>query len=86
MSRQAYQRPSLPPDRDVTIRTSCHKTQRDHIRHIEAFASFPGRPLGAATGDDIRCFLFANRPFTVTLFVESYHRFHSVRMPTFNMN
>jgi hypothetical protein len=39
---------------DMTIRTFSDKTQRDHIRHIEAFASFLGRSPDTATGDDIR--------------------------------
>jgi hypothetical protein len=44
---------------DMTIRTFSEKTQRDYIRHIEAFASFLGRSPDTAPGDDIRRFQFA---------------------------
>ena len=44
---------------DMTIRTFGDKTQRDYIRHIEAFARFLGRSPDTATGDDIRRFQFA---------------------------
>jgi integrase/recombinase XerD len=43
----------------MTIRTFCCKTQRDYIRHIEAFASFLGRSPDTATGDNIHRFQFA---------------------------
>jgi hypothetical protein len=38
---------------DMTIRTFSEKTQRDYIRHVEAFASFLGHSPDTATGDDI---------------------------------
>ena len=38
---------------DMTIRTFGDKTQRDYIRHVEAFARFLGRSPDTATGDDI---------------------------------
>jgi hypothetical protein len=39
---------------DMTIRTFSDKTQRDYIRHVEAFASFLGRsPDTATTNADI---------------------------------
>jgi integrase/recombinase XerD len=41
---------------DMTIRTFSDKTQRDYIRHVEAFARFLGRSPDAATGDDLRRF------------------------------
>jgi integrase/recombinase XerD len=44
---------------DMTIRTFSDKTQRNYIRHIEAFAGFLGRSPDSATGDDIRRFQFA---------------------------
>jgi integrase/recombinase XerD len=44
---------------DMTTRSFSDKTQRDYIRHIEAFASFLGRSPGTATGDDIRRFQLA---------------------------
>src|SRR5262249_37626290 len=44
---------------DMTIRTFSDKTQRDYIRHVEAFATFLGRSPDTATGDHIRRFQFA---------------------------
>ena len=44
---------------DMTIRTFGEKTQRDHIRNVEAFARFLGRSPDTATGDDIRRFQLA---------------------------
>ena len=44
---------------DMTVRSFSDKTQHDYIRQIEAFASFLGRSLATATGDDIRRFQFA---------------------------
>ena len=41
---------------DMTIRTFGDKTQRDYIRHVEAFARFVGRSPDTATGDDLRRF------------------------------
>jgi site-specific recombinase XerD len=44
---------------DMTVRTIGDKTQRNYIRHIEAFAKFLGRSPDTATGDDIRRFQLA---------------------------
>ena len=43
----------------MTIRTFSDKTQRDYIRHVEAFARFLSRSPATATGDDIRRFQLA---------------------------